>query len=125
MRHKHPEISFGKFLQRKGWSQRDLAIVLDRPVQAVNEIIAGNKAITPETAMTFISGIGQQRWLLGSALEALYRLDLLRSKRTRAQETSVERRAKLFSKVPVNELIKRRWIDADLFGSGSDGACGV
>jgi HTH-type transcriptional regulator/antitoxin HigA len=102
-----------EILQRKGWSQRDLAIVLDRPVQAVNEIIAGNKAITPETAVSLSAALGNSAdyWV---QLEALYRLDLLRSKRTRTQETSVGRRAKLFSKVPVNELIKRRWIDADL-----------
>jgi HTH-type transcriptional regulator / antitoxin HigA len=102
-----------EILQRKGWSQRDLAIVLDRPVQAVNEIIAGKKAITPETAVALSAAFGTSAsyWL---QLEGLYRIDILRSRASRTRESSVERRAKLFSKVPVNELIKRGWINADL-----------
>jgi HTH-type transcriptional regulator/antitoxin HigA len=108
-----PGDTIEEILQRKGWSQRDFAVVLDRPVQAINEIIAGKKAITPETAMAFADALGNSAnyWL---QLEGLYRLDLLRSKRNSGQESSVERRARLFSKAPVSELIKRRWIDADL-----------
>lgn len=99
-------------LQARGWSQRDFAAVLGRPVQMVNEIIAGKKAITPETAMALSDALGTSAdyWL---GLESRYRLDLLQGKR-HPQESTVQRRAKLFSKVPVNELIKRGWISADL-----------
>src|SRR5580658_342302 len=91
-------------LQRRGWSQRDFATVLGRPVQAVNEIIAGKKAITPETAITLSEALGTSAnyWL---ELEGRYRLDLLQSKKNPKQENKVQRRAKLFSKAPVNELI--------------------
>jgi HTH-type transcriptional regulator/antitoxin HigA len=100
-------------LQKKGWSQRDLAAVLGRPVQAVNEIIAGKKAITPETSVALSDALGTSAsyWL---ELEGRYRLDILRSKKNTEQESRVHRRARLFSKAPVNELIKRHWIDADL-----------
>jgi HTH-type transcriptional regulator/antitoxin HigA len=100
-------------LQRRGWSQRDFASVLGRPVQAVNEIIAGKKAITPETAITLSEALGTSAnyWL---ELEGRYRLDLLQSKKNPKQESKVQRRAKLFSKAPVNELIKKKWIDANL-----------
>jgi HTH-type transcriptional regulator/antitoxin HigA len=100
-------------LQARGWSQRDLAAVLGRPVQVVNEIVAGKKAITPETALALSEALGTSAdyWL---GLESRYRLDLLQSKKNPMQESTVQRRAKLFSKVPVNELIKRGWIKADL-----------
>jgi HTH-type transcriptional regulator/antitoxin HigA len=100
-------------LQAKGWSQRDLAAVIGRPVQVVNEIIAGKKSITPETALALSEALGTSAdyWL---GLESRYRLDLLQSKKNPSQESTVQRRAKLFSKVPVNELIKRGWIRADL-----------
>jgi HTH-type transcriptional regulator/antitoxin HigA len=99
-------------LQARGWSQRDLAAVLGRPVQVVNEIIAGKKAITPETAMALSEALGTSAdyWL---GLESRYRLDLLQSNKDPTVST-VQRRAKLFSKVPLNELIKRGWIKADL-----------
>lgn len=110
-------ISPGEFveeeLQARGWSQRDLAAVLGRPVQVVNEIVAGKKAITPETALALSEALGTSAdyWL---GLESRYRLDLLQSKRSPRQENTVQRRAKLFSKVPLNEMIKRRWIKTEL-----------
>ena len=79
----------------------------------MNEIIAGKKAITPETALAFSQALGTSAdyWL---GLESRYRLDLLHSKKKPRDEGTVQRRAKLFSKVPVSELIKRGWIKADL-----------
>jgi HTH-type transcriptional regulator/antitoxin HigA len=59
----------GEILQEeidaRGWSQIDLAQVLARPVQAVNEIIAGKKAITPETAVALSKALGTspEYWL--------------------------------------------------------------
>jgi ribosome-binding protein aMBF1 (putative translation factor) len=37
-------------LEARGWSRQDLAAILGRPIQVVNLIINGKKAITPETA---------------------------------------------------------------------------
>ena len=36
-------------LNERGWAQRDLAAILKRPPQAINEIVRGAKQITPET----------------------------------------------------------------------------
>ena len=38
-------------LEARGWTQRDLAEILGRPIQAVNSIVNGKKEITPETAV--------------------------------------------------------------------------
>ncbi|WP_321471940.1 HigA family addiction module antitoxin [uncultured Paludibaculum sp.] len=99
-------------IEARGWSQSDLAAVLGRPAQAINEIVVGKKAITPETAIALSQAMGTsaEYWL---NLEASYRLDLLHA-RGGPPSGDVERRARLFSKVPLKELIRIGWIQADL-----------
>jgi len=60
-------------LKIRGWSQADLAKILGRPLQAVNEIINGRKRITVETAKAIglALGTGPELWL---NLENAYRL---------------------------------------------------
>lgn len=62
-------------LEARGWTQADLAVILNKPLPAVNEIIAGKKAITPETAQALgdAFGVGPEFWL---NLESAYRLSL-------------------------------------------------
>ena len=38
-------------LEARNWTQTELADIIGRPVRLINEIIAGKKAITPETAI--------------------------------------------------------------------------
>jgi HTH-type transcriptional regulator/antitoxin HigA len=81
-------------------------------VQAVNEIITGKKAITPETAVALSRALGNTAnfWL---NLESAYRLDLLHHSGS-ARNANVERRARLLEKVPFKELRRLGWIDVDL-----------
>ena len=52
-------------LAERGWTQNDLAKVIDRPLQAVNEIIKGNKRITADTAKAIAKAFGTspELWL--------------------------------------------------------------
>jgi HTH-type transcriptional regulator/antitoxin HigA len=52
-------------LQARGWSQSALAKILGRPLQAVNEIIKGKKAITARTAAELGAAFGTsaEYWL--------------------------------------------------------------
>ena len=52
-------------LETRGWSQRDLARILGRPVQAVNEIVNSKKRITILTAKAIGAalGTGPEVWL--------------------------------------------------------------
>ncbi len=69
-----------KELQARGWTQKELALRVKRPVQAINEIIKGKKAITPETALDLSDTLGTspEFWL---NLEMTYRLHLAQQKR--------------------------------------------
>ncbi len=100
----------GEFLKEemeaRGWSQVELAEVLGRPAKLVNEIIAGKKAITPETAVQLgdALGTGPAIWM---NLEAQYQL----SKVTTRSDV-VARRAALYDRFPVRDMIKRGWVGA-------------
>jgi HTH-type transcriptional regulator / antitoxin HigA len=92
-------------LDARGWSQTELAEILGRPHRLVNEIIAGKRAITPETAKGLAAAFGAsaQYWM---NLETTYQLS-----KAQIAEQEVSRRAKLYGMFPVKELIKRGWIE--------------
>lgn len=93
-------------LESRGWSQIELAEILDRPPRLVSEIILGKRAITPETAMGLEAALGMsaQMWL---NLESAYQLS-----RTQVETSAVERRARLYRKFPIKELLRRKWVQS-------------
>lgn len=93
-------------LEERGWSQLDLAEILGRPPQAVNEIIAGKRSITPDTAKALGDAFGTsaQLWM---NLDSAYRLAQMTE-----QNDVVSRKAKLFELAPVKDMQKRGWIEA-------------
>ena len=96
-----------KELDSRGWTQEDLARIMDRPVQVISEIVAAKKQITPETALGLAGAFGTsaEMWL---EMEAAYRLKLARKTGAMAD---VERRSRIYSAVPVKELVRRGWIE--------------
>ncbi|MFN8474771.1 MAG: HigA family addiction module antitoxin [Anaerolineae bacterium] len=95
-------------LEERGWTQRDLAEIMGRPAQAINEIIRGNKRITPETAVELGKAFGTSAELWMN-LETNYRLHLAQKQ---APKDNIERKSRLYSLAPVAELIRRGWIEA-------------
>jgi HTH-type transcriptional regulator/antitoxin HigA len=93
-------------LEARGWSQLDLAEILGRPPQAVNEIVKAKRAITPETARGLASAFGTsaQMWM---NLQSAY--DLARTQQS--EGNVVARKAKLYEYAPVGEMQKRGWIE--------------
>lgn len=91
-------------LKARGWSQTEFAEILGRPPRVVNEIIAGKRAITPDTAVGFAAALGTsaQYWL---NLESSYQLS-----RAAAADSGVTRRAVLYGMFPVKDLTKRGWV---------------
>ncbi len=83
----------------------DLAEILGRPIQAINEIIAGKKVITPDTAKELADALGTsaQYWL---NLESSYQLG-----RAKVPDPAVTRRARLYELAPIKEMVKRGWVE--------------
>lgn len=93
-------------LDARGWTQDDLATIMGRPLQFVNELVGGKKQITPETALGLAKAFGDDDALYWMNLDNVYRLT-----KAKPIDDSVARRAKLYSRFPVRDLIKRKWIE--------------
>lgn len=94
-------------LEARGWTQVEFAEIIQRPNQLVNEIIKGNRSITPETAREIAAALGTsaQYWL---SLEVAYQL----WRTAPAQNADIiARTAQLRERFPVHDLIKRGWIE--------------
>ena len=101
----------GEFIQEeleaRGWTQADLAYIMGRPARLVSEVITGKRRVSPQTANELGEAFGTdaQFWL---NLEASYRL--FRLSRS-GDDGSVSRRARLFSKAPISQIVKRNWVE--------------
>ncbi len=76
-------------LEARGWTQKHLATLIGRPVQAINQIIKGTKQITPQTALAFaeVFGTSAEFWV---NLEAHYQLNLARQKQNEAEKVKMQ-----------------------------------
>ncbi len=72
-----PGMVVRRELDARGWTQEDLARIMDRPVQVISEIVSAKKQITPETALGLAAALGTsaEMWL---QIESSYRLRLAR-----------------------------------------------
>src|SRR5579862_7827246 len=86
-------------LEARGWTQTEFAEILGRPVRLVNEIIAGKRGITPETAKELAAALGTSAmmWL---NLEAAYRLH----HNQEPVPSRIARQARLREKFAVHEM---------------------
>lgn len=77
-----PGATLADEIEARGLSQAELARRMGRPVQVVNEIVRGKKAITAETALGLedVLGVAAHFWL---RLEADYQLSVARLARRR------------------------------------------
>lgn len=96
-----------EFIDGRGWTQEDLAAILGRPLQLVNEVVLGKRRITPETARGFAEAFGTsaELWLNLDSAWQLYK------SRDAVVDPSIPLRARIYSKGPIKEMVKRGWIE--------------
>lgn len=94
-------------LKERGWTQKDFADIIGRPIQAINEIIVGKKSITPETALLFSKAFGTspEFWL---NMESSYRLTQAQSQ---VENNDVTRKAALYGVAPIKEMVTHGWLE--------------
>ncbi len=108
-----PGRILGRELEARGWTQKDLANIMSRPPQTINEIVKGSKQITPETAIELSEALGTtaEFW---TSLESKYQLHLAKKKKELEQKDKeaqdIVRKSKLYNLAPISEMIKRQWI---------------
>ena len=103
----HPGIYLGEEIEARGMTQTELARRMERPVQVINEVVRGRKAISEETALGLerVLGTPARVWL---NLQSMYGLARARL----GQEAELEEQADWLSRFPVKEMAKRNWIEA-------------
>ena len=96
-----PGEYLAEVLVELGLNQAELAQRMDRPVQAISEIVSGNKSIVPETALQLerVTGVPAHIW---AGLEADYRLILARQQ----DEKQIEDQTGLVKEFPYSDLAK-------------------
>ena len=94
-------------IEARGMTQKELAARLNRPAQAINEIIKAKKAITADTAIGLEKALGIEAHFW-THLEADYSMTLARNRdRDRLAANVV-----WLEDYPITEMIKRGWIKA-------------
>lgn len=93
-------------LEARDWSQQELADILDRPPRLISELITGKRAVTPETAKGLADAFGTSPnyWM---NLESQYQLS-----KVKVPNDNVARKARLYGKFPVREMLRRGWVRA-------------
>src|SRR5213075_2070342 len=102
---KHPGHYIKEEMEERGWSQRDLAFILGVSEQAINPILSGKRGISPEMAKA-----------LGEAFDvpAEFFMNLQQAydlSRAASPDPGVAIRAKMQTRYPVREMMKRGWIE--------------
>jgi HTH-type transcriptional regulator/antitoxin HigA len=97
-------------LDRRGWSRRILAIILGADETGINRLIAGKRPVDAEMAIRLgeVFGIRPERFL---ALQRRY--DLAQARLLTRPDPDRATRAKVFGELPVADMIKRGWLDAE------------
>jgi HTH-type transcriptional regulator / antitoxin HigA len=97
-------------LDRRGWSRRILAIILRADETGINRIIAGKRAVDAQMALQLeeVFGIRADHFL-----QLQKRYDLAQAKITARPDPNRAIRARVYGELPVSEMIKRGWLDAE------------
>lgn len=97
-------------LAQRGWTKRTLALVLGKDETTVNKFISGKNALTTETALALedLFNVPAERFL-----ELQRKYDLAVARISVKPDKGRATRAALFGDLPVSEMIKRGWINAD------------
>jgi len=108
--HTTPGQLIAELLEKRGWSQRSLAIVLEKDESTINKIISGKGKVTTETALALEDVFGVQA---EQFLDLQRKYDLAVARISTRPDRGRATRAALFADLPIAAMIKRGWIDAD------------
>ena len=102
-----PGQLIAQLLEERGWTQRTLAVVLEKDESTVNKIIAGKGSVTTDTALALqdVFGVEAERFL-----ELQRKYDLAVARITARPDRGRATRATLFGDLPITAMMKRGWI---------------
>ena len=101
----HPGEIIKEEIEARKWTHEDLADVMGCSRHTVLRLIKGATGVTAETAIALAKAFGTsaQLWM---NLQTSFELS-----QAAKEDRDIERRAKLYNKVPLRDIKKRGWID--------------
>lgn len=105
IKHEPPGFFIKKELDARGWSQADLAFVLDMQPQQLNSILSGKHSITTQLAVALEDALGMPAEFF-SSLQTQY--DLANAS---PGNPEIQKRAMWQAKYPLREMIARGWVE--------------
>lgn len=106
--HKTPGHLIEAALEKRDWTKKTLAIVIDLDEAALNRIISAQRSITADIALAMEEVLGIKAIEL---LELQKNLDLARARIASKPDLERSQRAKLYGDLKVSELLKRGWVE--------------
>ncbi len=95
-------------MNRRGWSQTDLAYVLGVKVSTINPILGGKRGVSPEMAKALAGAfdVTAERFAVAQAAWEL--------QHARDPDPGILARARIQAEYPLREMMRRGWIKEDL-----------
>ena len=105
-----PGQLISSLLEERGWNQRVLVAVSGLDVTFINRIVSDKRAVDAKTALLLceVFGVPAERFL-----EIQKDYDLAKARIEARPDPARATRAHLFGGLPIAEMIKRRWLDAE------------
>src|SRR5947199_594880 len=99
-----------QFLAEKGWTKRVLAIVLGWDETMAHKLTSDKRPVTAEIALVLgdVFDVPPERFL-----DLQKRYDLQKAQIAARPDPGRRTRARLFGDLPVSDMIKRGWLDAE------------
>jgi len=94
----------------RGWSQRSLAVILDKGETSINKLISGQSRVSAEMALALeeVFAVDAERFL-----ELQHQYDLAKARIEARPDPGRANRAKIYGDLPVAKMIERGWIQAE------------
>ena len=95
-------------LQKYGWTQRVLALILDMNEQVVSRVMTGTKSIDAELALRLNAALGIDPNRL---LQLQNDYELAKAKIEVRIDPTLPRRKRIFGDLPITDMVKRGWLE--------------
>jgi HTH-type transcriptional regulator / antitoxin HigA len=101
----HPGVYLREILDKKGATQEELAAIAGLGRQQINEIIAGKRGITPETAIALAMALPPTTPAFWMKVDSDFRLSQVAT-----DANAIRRAAYIFELAPIKKMQRRGWI---------------
>lgn len=110
MEYRTPGQLIDHLIEKKGWSKRALAIILEIPETSLSKIISGQNKVTAKIAIALEEVFLEDA---STFLKLQHEYDLAKARIEEVPSVNRANRVKIYGDLPVSKMIERGWIVAE------------